>query len=94
MGYIIYNESNESEDICCNHCVCCEDCKVCCETLNISLCCYSFGCKCLCKCIFCRCYSCYCDKIDKNNRYRMRKIKDINKLEYICIFYRVTGIYN
>ena len=94
-GYIIYNEEIASKDICgCNWgyncCECFEDCKICCQTLNLSLCCCCGSCSCFWKCIFC----CKCKEIDEINQYRMRKIEDINKIEKICVFYRVTGRWN
>ena len=92
MGYIIYTETTPNEDICCNSCYnfgeCCEDCKICCDTLNLSLCCSVGSCKCCCKCIFC------CDTNEENNKYKIRKFKDINKIESVCIFYRITGRWN
>ena len=87
FGYVIYNKSIEAEDISC--CECCEDCKICCQTLNLSLCCYLCSCKCCCKAICC--CECCKDNLFQNNRYRIRKVKDMNKIETICIFYRVTG---
>ena len=94
MGYIIYNETKENEDICCNSCECCADCGICCEYLNKSLCCYLCSCKCCFKGIS-NCYDCCnLDKACNKNVDRIRKIKDINKSESICIIYRVTGICN
>jgi len=87
FGYVIYNKSIEADDICC--CECCEDCKICCQTLNYSLCCYSCSCKCCCKTIWC--CKCNKEKIMKENLYRIRKPKELNKIEAICILYRVTG---
>ena len=89
-GYAIYKETSKNEDICCNSCYdcgeCCEDCKICCDTLNLSLCCYLGSCKCCCKGIFC------CDCNDK--KYKIRTFKDINKIETVCVFYRITGRWN
>ena len=67
-GYIIYNEEIASKDICgCNWgyncCECFEDCKICCQTLNLSLCCCCGSCSCFWKCIFC----CKCKEIDEIN---------------------------
>ena len=100
FGYFIYNESIKSEDVCCRDscydcCECCEDCSICCDTLNLSLCCYSCSCTYCCKYILC-CYCCR-DKyknFKKNNRYKKREIKDINKIQNIYIAYRVTGRWN
>lgn len=87
FGYVIYSKIIEADDICC--CECCEDCKICCQTLNYSLCCYICSCNCCCKTILC--CKCNKEKIMKENQYRIRKPKDMNKIETICILYRVTG---
>ena len=102
-GYIIYKESIKNEGIycctCCNcleYCedceLCCEDCNICCSTLNLSLCCYYCSCKSWCRGIFC-CE--FCNNVcDKSDLYRLRTMKDINKVEEVCIFYKVTGKWN
>ena len=95
FGYIVYSENKPSKDICCcyscyNCCECFEDCLVCCQTLNMSLCCYMCSCICCLKCIFC----CKCDKFEDINKNRMRKNEDINKIERIFVFYRVSGRWN
>lgn len=95
LGYIIYNESKPNEDICCcyncyNCCECFEDCKICCQTLNMSLCCYMCNCICCFKTLFC----CQCKKCEENNKFRIRENNDINKIERIFVFYRVTGRWN
>jgi len=91
-GYAIYKETSKNEDICCNSCYdcgeCCEDCKICCDTLNLSLCFYLGSCKCCCKGIFC------CDCNNKYKKYKIRTFKDINKIETVCVFYRITGRWN
>ena len=91
-GYIIYKETSKTADVCFDSCYdcgnSCEDCKIYCNTLNLSLCCYSFSCKCCCKGIFC------CDCNEKNNLYKVREFKDINKIETIHTFYRTTGRWN
>ena len=91
-GYIIYKETSKNADVCFDSCYdcgnSCEDCKIYCNTLNLSLCCYSFSCKCCCKGIFC------CDCNEKNNLYKVREFKDINKIETIHTFYRTTGRWN
>ena len=87
FGYLIYNKSIEKEDISC--CECFEDCKICCETLNRSLCLF-YSCSACCN------YICSCDlmKLNEPNDKKPRKIEDINKKEAICIMYRLTGIWN
>ena len=95
FGYIVYNESKPSEEICCcyscyNCCELCEDIKVCCQTLNMSLCCYMCSCICCLKTIFC----CQCSKCEDNNKVKIRKNEDVNKIERIFVFYRVTGRFN
>ena len=87
-GYVIYNENKKSENICC--CEFCEDCKICCQTLNMSLCCYICSCFCCLKTIFC----CQCKRCDENNSYEIRKNDDVNKTDNIIVFYRVTGRFN
>ena len=87
FGYLIYNKSIESENMSC--CQCCEDCKICCETLNRSLCLF-YSCKACCGCMF----SCDLTKLNVENDNQPRKIEDINKKEEICIIYRLTGLWN
>ena len=87
-GYIIYYEDKKNENICC--CEFCEDCKICCQTLNMSLCCYLCSCLCCLKTIFC----CQCKRCKENNDYKIRKNNDVNKIDRIIVFYRVTGRFN
>ena len=113
FGYIIYNKTKKSNDIFyhpCNNeyeCESCEDCKICCGTINRSLCLYQSSCKACWKNIFCCCFCCCsrkcqhykcceyceCDKLKETN-YPKRKMKDINKIETLCIIYRETGKWN
>ena len=97
FGYIIYSNSIQSEDFSCHlcnsPCESCEDCKICCQTLNLSLCLYFCSCKCCWKGIFSCCNCCSCNNY-KNDKYKIRSIKDINKVETICILYRITGKWN
>ncbi len=99
-GYIIYNENIPNYDIICknqcnNNCYTCreclEDCGICCKNLNTSLCCYLCSCSCCWKTICC----CQCSKCSHNNKnYKKRTNNDINKIDAICICYRVTGRWN
>ena len=103
-GYVIYNESMPNYDIICkndcnNECYnkfyicreCLEDCGICCKTFNTSLCCYICSCSGCCKTICC----CQCNKCNENDKdIKKRTYNDINKIEAICICYRVTGRWN
>ena len=106
FGYFIYNETTKNEDIFCHvcnndcECECCQDCKICCQTLNKSLCCYLGSCLCCLEKIFCCCFCkscnccgcCDCEKLEENNnKYKIREMKDLNKIETVFIIYRTTG---
>lgn len=100
-GYLIYIENIPNDKVCCYKdckasslqkcCECLEDCSICCKTLNLSCCCYLCSCTCCCKTICC----CQCRKYDEINKDNiLRENKDINKLEAICVCYRITGRWN
>ena len=113
FGYIIYNKTKKSNDIFCHlcnneyECESCQDCKICCETLNRSLCLNLSSCKACWKNIFCCCFCycswkcrqykcckyCECDKLEKTE-YKKIKMGDINKIENLTIIYRTTGKWN
>ena len=100
FGYVIYSETinNNGKICCCDSCGCCEDCKICCETLNLSLCCYCCSCKYCCRYICC-CDCCkgnYYKEIINNeyNTYQIRHIDYINKEKTVCILYKITGFWN
>ena len=100
FGYAIYSETinNNTKICCCDSCGCCVDCKICCETLNLSLCCYACSCKYCSRFIFC----CDCCKrnynksyiYDEYDTYPIRPINYINREKTVCILYKITGFWN
>jgi len=82
-GYIIYQETSNSDRGCCASCLI--DCSECFKKLNYGCCCQICSCSYICKSIFC--CKCSCE----HNRREEIDTRDKEKTK-ICIIYKINGI--